>query len=73
MDAVNITHDVDTIVELGRSRGEWTLSFRTTDAMVIEDALASLAYAGFMTREDVRRVGRLATEAARDTAPGDWP
>ena len=64
MASLNITRDVDTIVTLERDRGEWTLSFRTGDATIIEDALASLCFAGFMTAEDARRLGELAAISA---------
>jgi len=58
--SLNMTRDVDTIVTLEKAGREWTLSFRTRDATIIEDALASLSYAGFMTSDDVRRLWELA-------------
>ena len=64
MVSLNITRDVDTIMSLEQEHGEWALSFRTRDATIIEDALASLAYAGFMTSEDVERLGKLAAMSA---------
>lgn len=64
MAAISVTQEVATIVALEKEQGMYSLSFRTGDPTIIDDALASLVYAGFMTDEDAKHLQALAVEAA---------
>ena len=64
MAAISVTEEVATIVALEKEQGMYSLSFRTGDPTIIDDALASLVYAGFMTDADAKHLQALAVEAA---------
>lgn len=70
MAAISVTEEVATIVALEKEQGMYSLSFRTSDPTIIEDALASLVYAGFMTDGDAKHLQALAVEAAAMGADG---